>query len=575
MKVKRLAKSLFLLLITALTFDCSAAGFASASDELELGRRIYQEGISISGAPLAGIRFGSVAVKGSEAACVNCHRRSGMGSVEGDIQVPPVTGRFLFAKTEDKAVATMDLRRGKRMNQRHEPYTDTALANAIRKGINSSGREMSVMMPRYELDEKEMKALIAYLRQLSAEWSPGVTADTIRFATVITPGVEPERQKAMLDMMRAAFVQKNGSTVTGKGIVGRRHMVTAAEMILGTERKWELDVWELGGPPDSWAGQLKDYYSRNPVFAVISGLTNTTWEPVHDFCEREQVPCWFPSIDLPSTGGFYTVYFNRGVALEADVFAKHLLADKKNRPHRLIQVYGDDYVGRGAAKALTQALSGSGIPVENRVIDNSKGSMNIALAGITEKDAVMFWFRGADLAALKTIVPPPGEAKYFSAMLAGGEHGPFPAAWKGSARLVYPYEMPDQREANMANFNAWIKMRQFALVDEQLQAEVYFSIDFLTETISEMLDNIYRDYLIERAESMLSIREARKADESAKQLLMIGKAGKLPGKRESTTIYPRLSLASGQRFASRGGYIVRFAGVDSDKLVAESGWIVP
>jgi len=43
---------------------------------------------------------------------------------------------------------------------------------------------------------------------LSEQWSPGVTAEMIHFATVITPGVEPERAKVLLDMMRAALCKE-------------------------------------------------------------------------------------------------------------------------------------------------------------------------------------------------------------------------------------------------------------------------------------------------------------------------------------------------------------------------------
>jgi hypothetical protein len=43
----------------------------------------------------------------------------------------------------------------------------------------------------------------------------------------------------------------------------------------------------------------------------------------------------------------------------------------------------------------------------------------------------------------------------------------------------------------------------------------------------------------------------------------------------STGYFPRLSLASGQRFASKGGYIVKFDPRDHVRLVVEGDWVVP
>jgi hypothetical protein len=576
---------------------------AQISAQLEQGRRIYVEGILPSGAPLQGTRGDNVAVSGAKAACITCHRRSGMGGVEGDLQVSPITGRFLYAVRADMALAIMDPRVGRMMNQAHAPYTDEKLSTAIRTGVNSSGRTLNVVMPHFTLDEAEMQALIAYLKQLSGQWSPGANADTIRFATVIAPGIPAERKKILVDMLRAAFAQKNGSTVVGKQRSGRRHMVTGPEQILGTERKWELDVWELQGPSDTWAVQLDANYRDKPVFALMSGLGEGTWAPVHEFCERQKVPCWFPSVDLAPDEGqaIYPVYFSRGVALEAQVFAKFLTTTDQPRPQRLLQVYRDADVGRGAAAALSHALAGSGIAVENRVIgDPAKDSLRAALTGVKATDAIMFWLRPDDLAALEKIAPPSASA-YFSGELGNAERGPLPESWRKSAHMVYPYELPEMRENNLTYFRMWLKMRNLPLKDEVLQSEIYFAVTFMTDTVSEMLDNLQRDYLLERAEDMMGKREtgkaegatrdraslgtpeerarrypnARKLDESAGLNLEPGQGPNLIAMRRGTTVYPRLTLGSGQRFASKGAYIVRFAGEKHDQVVADSDWLVP
>lgn len=543
----------------------------SNADEVARGQRIYQEGILSSGAPMKGVRFGNSAISGSQAACVTCHRRSGMGAVEGDVLVPPVTGNALF-ETHRTVVAMMDPRRDRFFNQRHAPYTDDTLAKAIRGGINNSGHDMSRLMPRYNLSDADLKALTAYLKQLSDQWSPGVTADTIRFATVIAPGVDPTRRKALLDTLQAAFAQKNGATFPG-----RRYMAPSPEMMLETGRRWELEVWELHGSPDTWEAQLEQHYRSNPVFALVSGLSDTTWAPVDAFCQKEQVPCWFPSVDLPVTKeSFYPLYFSRGVALEADVLAKHLESLGDAKPHRVVQVYRDDYVGHGAADALKQDLLGSGMEVEDHILkDKDPGALRRLMAGIPKTDTVMFWLRPADLAQLDGVDPVP--SAYFSAFLSDAENGPFPAAWKKNAQLVYPYELPEKRRGNMEYFWAWTKLRRLVVVDEPLQAEAFFAVDSLASTVSEMLDNLYRDYLLERAENMLTRNDSAKAEQQVRDraVFNLRKTALNDTPQQGTSIYPRISLGPDQRFASKGGYIVRFADAGSDRLVAESGWIVP
>ncbi|MEA3108812.1 MAG: hypothetical protein QOI88_3417, partial [Gammaproteobacteria bacterium] len=45
--------------------------------------------------------------------------------------------------------------------------------------------------------------------------------------------------------------------------------------------------------------------------------------------------------------------------------------------------------------------------------------------------------------------------------------------------------------------------------------------------------------------------------------------------RQLSGFYPRLGLASGQRFASKGGYLVRFTEPSGLAIVPTTDWIVP
>jgi hypothetical protein len=317
-------------------------------------------------------------------------------------------------------------------------------------------------------------------------------------------------------------------------------------------RRWQLHVWELTGPPATWQRQLHEHLAVEPVFAVVSGIGGKNWAPVHAFCKEESIPCLMPNVDLPVVAetDFYSIYFSKGVLLEAQLIAQQLPA-RAAGSHRLIQIFREGDIGEDAANAMRATQSAAGVDVVQVALKAGGTPRELANAvrSIGSGDAVILWLRPADLASLPATVPK-GSTVFVSGLLGGLENAPLPANWRSIAHMTYPFDLPDQRKSRMNFPLSWFKMRNIPVVDERVQTDTYLACAILAETLGHMLDSFVRDYLVEREEVMLSYR------------LLNG-------------YYPRLSLAPGQRFASKGGYTVHFAEPQGTRLVAEGGWVVP
>ena len=125
-----------------------------------------------------------------------------------------------------------------------------------------------------------------------------------------------------------------------------------------------------------------------------------------------------------------------------------------------------------------------------------------------------------------------------------------PAAWRPHTEIAYPVDLPNQRRIRLYYPLGWFKVRHIKVVNERVQTDTYLACGIVSEILNDMLDSFVRDYLLERTEGMLSHR------------LITG-------------YYPRLSLAIGQRFASKGGYLVHFTEPKGEKIKADTDWLIP
>lgn len=543
--------------ILALLIALAGHGLAVANpaDGASLpGQRIYRDGVRLTGEPVRATVQKGVRLSGTDAACVKCHRRSGLGSSEGSNNIRPIVGRLLFAQPETaRPVETGGgVAAGARVAERLA-YTEARLARALRDGIDPAGHALDPLMPRYQLSDADIAQLHTYLGVLSAEPAPGVSDTTIHFATIIAPGVSPDKTWAMLGVLQAFVSDKNGGTrkETRRRKIGREQMYRAF-------RTWVLHPWELTGPADTWGEQLATYYRQQPVFAVIGGIGGGSWQPVHAFCEAFEVPCVFPDVDYPvaDSAGYYSLYFSRGIVLEADVLAKQL-AETRAGTGRIVQVFRDDETGRLPAQALRVALQRRGIEALDDYPVSGRGPVSAGVWSGLLRDArpaiLVVWLDPAEIRDLAaTGAPPAGlQAVYLSASLSAMPPPSLPDdGWLDRVRMVYPFALPANRERHLARMNAWLRTRQIPLADARTQANAYFAATVTGDAVSHIGENFSRDYFIERIEQMVETSL-------------------------SPSIYPRLSLGPGQRFASRGGYIVSFPRGADGALVPVSGWLIP
>lgn len=542
----------------------------SSNEELiALGKQIYRTGFSAANRPVTAIVQGDVTFDGSQFTCINCHRRSGMGAIEGSRIVPPVTGLALYNSsdgfwTDIENLATRDtltaapaspfsLSSGLAYRKR-PAYTDKTLARAIQEGIDSAGQPFDPLMPRYNLAEQDLSALIAYLKTLSTQFSPGVTETNIYFATVLTEEVNLDQRQAMLAVLETYFKEKNTQTrnETGrlqKGPFYHRYKDKAY-------RQWVLLPWLLTGPPATWSEQLVRYYQQQPVFAIVSGISTHHWQPIDTFCEQQQIPCLLPNTDWPKLPDkpedFYTLYFSKGVSLEALALAKQL-AKQASTPTTILQIFRPDTIGAAAAQMVHRALPKMAIQDWSLTAATKLTVTSLSnQLQTTPANIVIFWLNGDDLIELTDWSTPLENSLqfYFSATLLNSQFTLIPKPMRDKSFVAHLYSLPTDLKPRSQRIQAWLQNRNIPSINLKIQDQTYFASLILGEGVMHIKRYFYRDYLLD------SIDHAE-------------------GMAIFSAYYPRLSFGPGQRYLAKGCYILELKNKNNEIIVNNSAWIVP
>ncbi|HCE68301.1 MAG TPA: amino acid ABC transporter substrate-binding protein [Geobacter sp.] len=534
----------------------------SHAEIMRLGERMYREGILPSGKVMETFIRGDVAVDSSAFSCSSCHLRAGLGSFEGGVVTPPTTGNKLY-KPYRRPPSFGDVadRAGRFIYAKtaveRPPYTRETLATALRFGTDPTGQVFNDVMPRYPLTDRDMSILISYLEALSSEPSPGASSKQFKFATIITDDVSQEDRQALLLPLQTFIAQKNQQMGMFNDFIKFGYSPTIDMQF--AFRSATLDIWELKGPPESWPGQLAAYYNANPVFAVLGGISNSDWRPIHEFCEAQRLPCLFPITDFPvvSETDWYTYYFNKGYTQEGEAVARYLnRLETISTETPVLQIIQDSQVGKALAAGFRKVWKEcEQQEVTTLTLSSQQLLDQAALDKLLTKhkpEVLILWTDAELLPNLPALVAklPANGIVFVSSGYLGKKTATIPENVRDRVYITYPYRLTPYVGSKVGGFDAKVPILASSK-DFGNRRITSRSIAMLQQTTLQGLnliyDNLYRDHLLDIMSMQMDV---------------------------TVRDYERFSFGPGQRYVSKGCYIIQLGPGLDPPLLQRSNWVM-
>ncbi len=518
----------------------------SRDEALRLGERMYREGVLPSGKPLQGIVKTDIPMDGSKFTCAHCHQRSGFGSMEGTIRTWPIHGAQLYSPLSQFKRIPIRSRRQAVLDEgslRRPAYTDQTLARVLRTGVDPAGRQLDDIMPIYDLSERDMGLLVYYLKNLSTGNEPGVTDAEVRLATVVAGPVSDADRELMLGQLRLFL--KNWKMSRAMERMTRADAYVS-EGVVQEPRNFTLAVWELKGQADTWNSQLESFYRKEPVFALLAGMSAGDWKPIHRFCEEHRIPSVFPVTDypvIPAADG-YTLYLSKGLYGEGEAAARFLEGRSVPKDAVVVQVVRDGLAGETLARAFQESWTGSGhaTPVNIKIGAGEQASAFWAgQSGWNANTIFVLWLAAPDIPDPERLPTP--NTIIASGTLLGSALNSVPEKLRPSLYIAYPYTVEEKTAGSVQQS---VYRDPVPGVGQRLSP--LFTI--LRGPFARMRSSVYRDYFMELLEAT-------------------------PDLTAGLAAYPRMSFGTGQRYASKGCYMVQLTPGPNPELVKRTDWIIP
>ncbi|MCP9450625.1 MAG: cytochrome c [Nitrospira sp.] len=223
---------------------------------LILGRALYEQGRGVGDREIQGKLGNGVELAGSAAACVNCHGRDGRGVSEGGLRAPDIRWSTLtdrFAPARQGVVAV--------------PYDQSSLAQTLATGRRPDGSGLSPAMPRFDLTENEIAALVEQLIALSATASSTPPPGRVLLGLAPQPGLDRTADQLVQIVDQCPETMRPHPTASIQW-VRYRNPDDALRQLEGF-RSREADLLLVAPYVVGWEDRFAEWTASQPVTVVL------------------------------------------------------------------------------------------------------------------------------------------------------------------------------------------------------------------------------------------------------------------------------------------------------------------
>lgn len=489
------------------------------------GRQIFLRGVSPSGREITG-HIGDLEVPGTAAPCSGCHGVRAEGKTEAGVTAGGITWTNLV-KPYGHTHST---------GRTHRPFSESSFIRAVVNGVDSSGNQLLVAMPRYNLSPEDMADLIAYLKRIESDLDPGISDNSMTIGLVVpSQGAFADVGAAMKDVFGAYF-----DDVNSRGGI--------------FNRKIEMHIADAGTGGAATATTAQDFMRKQQVFAFVGGLSAGADDQLAALASKEEIPFIGPSTLLPHSEtpvNRYLFYLLPGVAEQAESLVNFAAGRPELRKMRAAIVHADNTLGRVAAAAAAAQIKTIGWTADAKQNYTSAtfDARRIVNDLKTKNTEVVFFFgNGKEQSALlsEAVAANWTPNLFVLGVMSSKELPPETIAdFHDKIFIAFPTVPADITTDGMSEFRALHEKYKFAPRHTAAQLSAFAAAKVFVEALTRAGRDVTRERLVTTLEGLYNYE---------------------------TGTTPRITFGPNRRIGAAGAHVVSIDVADKQFATA-SGWI--